>query len=219
MSNGGGWKTIITSAIVSLLPAASLFYFYYSPNLVYQQQQLLNQQQALDIQERATKAAEDALALTKQQRDDAISERDQHQKALDDLRGKWLVARNTFILDVDRDIRDAMAPLAPPPASNPGLPTPPRPTVAEIAQKLVADRDAAREKLLLIKDNVQRIYDRLDKEIDALAAKLRQQPPPTDDEIRELIRELDAHWNEKVRDVNETAENILRSLGCPQPGL
>jgi hypothetical protein len=230
MSNGGGggsgWKSFLAGALSTALGLAiiqvGLFYFYYNPGLVFQQQQLDQQREALGKQERATKAAEDALALTKQQRDDAIAQRDQQQKMLNDLRQKWQAARNKFILDVDRDIRDAMTPPPPAPVLEPGQrpsPAAPRPTVVEIARRLVADRDAAREQLLQIKDNVQRIYDRLDKEIDILAMKLRQQPPPTDEEIRELVRELEAHWKEKITDVNETAENILRSLGCPEPGL
>jgi hypothetical protein len=230
MSNGGGggggWRSFLAGALSTALGLAiiqvGLFYFYYNPGLVFQQQQLDQQREALSKQERATKAAEEALALTKQQRDDAIAQRDQQQKMLNDLRQKWQAARNKFILDIDRDIRDAMAPAPPAPVLEPGqrqTSTAPHPTVVEIARRIVADRDAAREQLLQIKDNVQRIYDRLDKEIDTLAMKLRQQPPPTDEDIRELVHELEAHWKEKITDVNETAENILRSLGCPEPGL
>jgi archaellum component FlaC len=86
----------------------------------------------------------------------------------------------------------------------------------QIAQKLISDRDASRKTLLQIKEDVQKIYDRLNGDINAIQNRLNQPPPPTNDELRALVLQLAQHWDEKVRDINDTAESVLLALGCPR---
>jgi DNA anti-recombination protein RmuC len=199
---GAIWGTVGT-AIVFAGIQWFLLSWVYNP-------QLDLQKQALDKQERATQAAEQGLALAQRQVQDAIRQRDELERRVGDLRQKWQDARNKFVVEIGRDIFIIMNP----PVLEPGQPR--GPTVGELAQKLVRDRDAARSQLLQIQEGVQRVYDRLDSEIDRLRDRLAQQPSPSDDEIHELIKQLADRWNDRVRDVNDTVDLLLRSLGCPQ---
>jgi hypothetical protein len=201
MSNGRGlnWQNaIVVIAIVLTIIQGGIWAWYVSP--------------MLDQRGRAAKTAADSLLtsrqqleLTRRQLDEVVSQRDQHLKTIDDLRQKWQLARNNFIASLDQDIRDALS-TQPQPQ--------PQPSVVQIAQKLVADRDAVRRQLLQIEDDVQHIYDRLDSDIDGIRSRLSR-PPTTDDEMRDLIRQLAVHWNDKVHDVNEAAEDLLLLLSCP----
>ncbi len=171
----------------------------------------------LDKQERATKAAEDSLALSRQQFEasqnqlaEAAKHRDELQKAISDQREKWQSARSKFIVEIRRDISNALYPPVWEPGQAPG------PTIVDTARKLIRDRDAAREQLVQVKDGVQHLYDRLDGDIDRIRDRLAQDPPPTDEEIRDLIQQLDKRWGEKARDVSNTVDLLLRSLSCPE---
>jgi DNA repair exonuclease SbcCD ATPase subunit len=165
----------------------------------------------LETQRQMAKTAADGLELTRGQLRTAAQQRSELEQRLTDLAGKWQAARNKFVIQVGQDISTALTP--PPTSLDRGQPPPP--TVIEIAQKLIRDRDAAREELLQIQNGVQRIYDRLDTEIDAIRDRLTQQPPPTEEEIRQLVQQLQTHWNDRVRDVNDIVDVLLQSLGCP----
>jgi hypothetical protein len=136
------------------------------------------------------------------------------QKQSDEVKRQFGIAKGRFISHITDAVNEGVATI---PGGEPRKPVPPdvvTKTILVRARRIVDERDRARTAIQSLTNNLNRVSDELDSDIDDLKHVL-DNPPVDQTQVQSLLRKIADKWPTKVRLLEEIAQNSLQQIGCP----
>jgi hypothetical protein len=182
-------------AIATIGLAVWHYYYVDQPTL------LAAQQTAAQAEDRARQLQEKLTAL---------------QKQSDEIKKQFAVAKDQFISRLTDAVNDGAKAL---PGSEPNRPVQVTPDMSNRviiprARRIVDERDKARTGIRQVSNNLDRVYNELNSDIDELK-KVIDTPPVDVKTVQVLLQKIGNKWPTKLKLVEELALASLQGIGCP----
>jgi hypothetical protein len=192
----------LITGVITIGAGVLHYYFIDKPTLLAAQQTAANE-------ETARRRAEDR-ARQQQEQFTAL------QKQAEELKRQFAIAKDQFISRVTDAVNDGGSKL---PGSEPNKPVQITNDVINRviiprARHIVDERDKARAGIRQVSNNLDRVYDELDSDIDDLK-KVIDTPPVDVKTVQMLLQKIADKWPTKVKLMEELALASLQQMGCP----
>jgi hypothetical protein len=192
----------LLTAVVTVGFGVWHYYYIDKPTLMIAQQTAANE-------EAGRKRAEDRV---RQQQEQLTA----LQKQAEELKRQFSIAKDQFISRLNDAVNEGASRL---PGSEPNKQAPISNDVINRviiprARRIVDERDKARAGIRQVSNNLGRVYDELDSDIDDLK-KVIDTSPVDVKAVQMLLQKIADKWPTKVKLVEELALASLQQMGCP----
>ena len=132
----------------------------------------------------------------------------QKDREISALKSQWADAKHRYLEPLTDTIRDANK-------TEREWENKPHPSPRQFAEKIVKNRDALRDRITQMRNDLDTVYTYLNSDIDAIRDALAQQPVVSDAELRRLIGRLHtSQWEQKVKLIEDLMQKTFVDLGC-----